>query len=222
MPTTTAALIDQLTAAAAPVRRLRRPTWRALGWLAVAALVIAAITAVEGVRPGLLALFRDPVFALGRAAALATAITGALATFELSLPDRSPRWILLPMPFAALWFGSMGYGCIADWLVEGPAGLELGHSAACFKMILLTSLPLGALLFVMVRHAGPVRPTATALTGGLALAAVAEGGLTLYHDLNATLMDILVHLLAVAVVIALSTGGARSVFRLLAPRRIVG
>jgi hypothetical protein len=218
----TAALIDRLTADAGPVRRLRRPAWRALGWLAVAALLIAGIAAVAGIRPGLVLLLRDPAFALGRAAALATAVTGALATFELSVPDRSRWWLVLPLPFAALWLGAMGYGCTADWLVEGPAGLQLGHSAGCFKTILLTSLPLGVLLFVMVRHAGPVRPIATALTGGLALAAVAEGGLTLYHDVDATLMDILAHLLAVAVVIALSTSGARAVFRLLAPRRVPG
>jgi hypothetical protein len=221
MPTT-AALIDQLTANAIPVRRLRRPTWRALGWLAVAAVLIAAITAAVGIRPGLLLQFRDPMFALGRAAALATALTAALATFQLSVPDRSPWWLVLPLPFAALWLGAMGYGCIADWLVEGPAGLQLGHGADCFRTILLTSLPLGALLFVMVRHAGPVRPIATALTGGLALAAVAEGGMTLYHDVDATLMDILSHLFAIAVVVALSTSGARAVFRLLGPRRLAG
>jgi hypothetical protein len=218
----TASLIERLTADAGPVRRLRPPSWRALGWLAAAALMIGVLTAAEGIRPGLGLLFRDPVFALGRAAALATAVTGALATFQLSVPDRSSRWLLLPLPFAALWLGTMGYGCIAEWLVHGAEGWQLGHSAACFKMILLTSLPLGALLFVMVRHAGPVRPIATAAIGGLALAAVAEGGLTLYHDLDATLMDILSHLAAVAVVIALSTSGARAVFRLLSPRRLLG
>jgi hypothetical protein len=216
MPTT-AALIDQLAAGAAPVRRLRRPAWRTLGWLAIAAALIAAITAVSGIRPGLMDAFRDPLFALGRAGALATALAGALATFELSLPDRSPRWLALPLPFAALWLGTMGYGCIADWIAVGPAGLQLGHSGECFKVIVMTSLPLAAVLFVMVRHAGPVRPIPTALAGGLTLAAVAEGGMTLYHDVDATLMDLLAHLAAVAVVIALSTAGARTVFRLLGP-----
>src|SRR5271163_2136350 len=129
MPTSTANLIERLTADAVPVRRLRRPTWRALGWLAVAALLIGVLTAAEGIRPGLGLLFRDPMFALGRAAALATAVTGALATFQLSVPDRSPRWLILPLPFAALWLGAMGYGCIADWLVEGPTGLQPGHGA---------------------------------------------------------------------------------------------
>src|SRR5207244_481484 len=123
---------------------------------------------------------RDPMFTLGRTAALMTAITGAVAAFELSVPDRSGRWLWLPAPFALLWLGTMGYGCIADWLVQDGAGVHLGHSGECFKAILTTSLPLGALLFLMVRHAAPVRPVATALVGGLALAAAAEGGLTLY------------------------------------------
>jgi hypothetical protein len=113
----------------------------------------------------------------------------------------------------------MSYGCIADWIEVGPAGLQLGHSGSCFKVILMTSLPLGAVLFAMVRHAGPVRPVATALAGGLTLSAVAEGGLTLYHDVDASLMDLLAHLAAVAIVIALSTAGARTVFRVLGPRR---
>jgi hypothetical protein len=218
---TTPELIDRLTADATPVRRLRAPAWRALGWLAIAAVLIGIVTAIVGLRPGLVTALRDPVFALGRGAALATAVTGALATFELSLPDRSSRWLLLPLPFAALWLGTMGYGCLADFLVEGPAGLRLGGDP-CLRSILLISLPLGAVLFAMVRHAGPVRPVPTALAGGLTLAAAAEGGLTLFHDIEASLTDLLAHLLAVAIVIALSTSGARPLFRLLGPRRALG
>ena len=217
MPTTDA-LIDRLAAEARPVRRLKRPTVRALAWLVLAALFIGVVTAVVGVRPGLLALFRDPWFALGRAGALATAITAAIAAFQLSMPDRSARWLWLPLPFAAIWIAAMGEGCLADWLVEGERGLRVGESLECFRTIVLTSLPPGALLFVMVRHAGRVRPIATALAAGLALAALAEGGLTLYHDLDATLMDIAIHLVAVAVVIGLATSGARLLFRLLGPR----
>jgi len=217
---TTPELIERLSADAAPVRRLRAPGWRALAWLAIASALIAVVTAIVGLRPGLLAALHDPVFALGRAAALATAVTGALATFELSLPDRAGRWLLLPLPFAALWLGTMGYGCLADLLVEGPAGLRFGGEP-CLRSIVLMSLPLGAVLFVMVRHAGPVRPVATALAGGLTLAAAAEGGLTLFHDVEASLTDLLAHLVAVAIVIGLSTSGARPLFRLLGPRRAV-
>ena len=212
MPTT-AEVIDRLAREARPVRRLRPPALRALVWLAAAAVVVGVIAALEGVRPELGERLRNPWYALSRAGAVATALTAALAAFELSIPDRAPRWLWLPVPFAALWLGSMGYGCIADWVIEGADGLALGHSADCFSAIVITSLPLGALLLVMVRHAGPVRPVATALAAGLALAAVAEGGLTLYHESEATLMDILFHLFGVAAVLALAQAGGRALFR---------
>jgi hypothetical protein len=217
MPST-ADLIDRLAAEARPVRRLARPSVRALAWLAVAAAFVGVVASIAGIRPGLLQALDDPRFAIGRAGALATAITAALAAFQLSVPDRSARWLWLPLPFAALWLGAMGVGCIADWLAVGPQGLALGHSADCFVAILTTSVPLGALLLVMVRHAGPVRPVATALAAGLALAAVGEGGLTLYHDVDASLMDLLIHLAAVAGVIALALSGSRVLYRAGAPR----
>jgi hypothetical protein len=125
---------------------------------------------------------------------------------------------LLPLPFAAVWLGAMGEGCLVDWLAEGQRGLRIGHSADCFVAIVVTSVPLGALLFAMVRHAGPVRPVATALAGGLALAAVAEAGLTLYHDVAATVMDLLIHLVAVVVVVALAASSARPLLGALASR----
>jgi hypothetical protein len=214
----TSVLIERLSADARPVRRLAHPGWRALLWLAAAAALIAVCTLCEGVRQDLADCLRRPGFMLGRCAAVLTAITAALATFELSLPDRSARWLWLPLPFAALWIGNLGFGCLTDWLARGADGFVLDHSGACFRAILGTSLPLGALLFLMVRHAGFVRPIATALAGGLALAAAAEAGLTLYHEPDAGVMDLLIHLAAVTVVVGLAAGGARPIFRLLAPR----
>src|SRR5215831_565029 len=130
MPTT-AELIDRLSTDVPPVRRLRAPALRALIWCGLAALFVAMMTALEGMRPGLAAQFGDPWFAAGRIAAALTALAAALASFELSVPDRSARWLILPLPFAAVWLGVMGAGCLSDWLVEGARGLHLGHSADC-------------------------------------------------------------------------------------------
>lgn len=213
----TDALIERLSADARPVRRLARPGLRVLVWLAAAAAVAAAATCVEGVRPDLADRLHDPWFMVGRAAAVMTAITAALATFELGLPDRSARWLWLPLPFAAVWLSGLGVGCLDQWLTRGlvaPPGVDGG----CFVAILATSVPLGVLLFAMVRHAGVVRPVATALTGGLALAAAGEAGLTLHHSHDPGMLDLLLHLLAVTIVVALAVGGARSIFRTLAPR----
>src|SRR5260221_528248 len=87
---------DRDPAGARPIGPLGPPLVRALAWLLLGGLLIAAITAIEGVRPGLVAAFGDPRFALGRAAALATAVTAAAAAFAVSVPDRSLRWLWLP------------------------------------------------------------------------------------------------------------------------------
>ena len=87
----TGSLIDRLSAEARPVRRLAHPGLRALLWLAAAGVLIAIGTCIEGLRPDLADCVRQPGFLLGRCAAVATAITAAVATFELSLPDRSAR-----------------------------------------------------------------------------------------------------------------------------------
>jgi hypothetical protein len=213
----TDALIARLSADARPVRRLSAPGLRALVWLGAAALVIALVTAIEGLRPDLAERLGDPWFLISRGAAVLTAITAAIATFELSLPDRSPRWLWLSLPSAAVWLSCLGQGCVAAWLARGADALN-GPAAGCFTTILATSLPLGALLFAMVRHAGFVRPVATALTGGLALAAAAEAGLTLHHSAEIGLADLLGHLFAVAIVITLATAAARPIFRALGAR----
>lgn len=213
----TDALIARLSADARPVRPLARPGLRVLVWLAAAVVVAAAATGIEGLRPDLAERLRDPWFMIGRGAAVLTAVTAALATFELSLPDRSPRWLWLPMPFALVWLSGLGVGCLDQWLTRGLV-VPPGTDGGCFVAIVATSVPLGVLLFAMVRHAGFVRPVTTALTGGLALAAAAEAGLTLHHGTDPGMLDILLHLVAVAVVVALAAGGARPIFRALAPR----
>jgi hypothetical protein len=43
-------------------------------------------------------------------------------------------------------------------------------------------------LVVMLRHAAWLRPTAVTLTGGLAVAAMAATALTVFHDLDATIL----------------------------------
>ena len=177
------------------------------------------MTGLLGVRPDLLQLLDDPMFDLGRAAALSTGIAAAIATFRVSVPGRSLAWLWLPMPFALIWVATMGYGCLLDWFVEGENGLRFGHSYECFVAILATSVPLGVLLLFMVRHAARVRRIPTAIAGGLALAAIAEAGLTLYHHADATLMDILVHLVTIALVVTVSIAGSGRLFRSVDPLR---
>jgi hypothetical protein len=58
-------------------------------------------------------------------------------------------------------------------------------------------------LLLMVRHAGPVRPTLTTTTGALAVAALAASGLSLYHHVDAAVMVLVWHVGATAAVVAM-------------------
>lgn len=186
--TTTPQLIDDLVKAAEPVRRLRPPLIRAGLWLGFAACVLGLLFVVHGLRSDIAARFSEPVFVTGMAGALATGILAAIASFRLSLPEASRRWLLLPAPALMLWLSMIGYGCLTDWVSIGPNGLRLGESARCFATLLLISIPLWIAMLAMLRHAAFLRPTMVSVMAGLAVAAMSMFALALIHDLDATIM----------------------------------
>ncbi len=203
--TTTPQLIDALVERATPVRRLRAPLVRAGQWLGFAAIVLALLATVHGVRTDLLGHLQQPVFLLTLASALVTGILAAIAAFIISLPDRSQWWIWLPVPALAAWLSSIGYGCLTDWVSMDPEGVRLGETARCFATLLLTSAPLSLAMLVMLRYAVILRSKAVVLMGALAVAAMTSFALALNHDLDATVM-ILVWNLGIAALIT-GTGG---------------
>ena len=91
-------LIDSLVADATPVRRLHRPLVRVVCWLLLAALLMALVVLVNGARPDLALKLQRPVFVTSVAAAIVTGILAAAAAFTASVPGRSCRWLLLPLP----------------------------------------------------------------------------------------------------------------------------
>jgi hypothetical protein len=144
--TETQKLIDELVAGASPVRRLRPPLVRALSWLALAGAILVLLAIGHGVRSDLAEHLRQPIFLVSIAAALATGVLAAIAAFMVSLPDRSQGWLLLPAPTLALWVGTIGYGCLTDWVAVGPDGVHLGETVRCFATLVLTSVPLAIAL----------------------------------------------------------------------------
>jgi hypothetical protein len=199
--TKTPDLIDTLVDCATPVRRLRPPLVRAGLWLMLAALVLGLIALAHGLRPDIAARLQQPVFVLGVIAALATGILAAIASFQISLPDRPRWWLLLPVPALAVWILTLGYGCLTGWVNVGPNGVRMGEAVRCFATLLLTSVPLSIAMLVMLRYAALLRPTETSAMGGLAVAAMTSFALSLIHDLDASVM-ILTWNLGVAVLIA--------------------
>lgn len=199
---TTPHLIDALVAQAGPVRRLRPPLQRAGLWLLFAGGILALFAALHGVRPNLLQRLHDPVFAVSLLGAAATGILAAVAAFHVSLPDRAAAWGWLPAPAAALWFATIGYGCLTDWVGLEPDGVRLGTTLQCFATLVLTSAPLSLALFLMLRHAAPTRPTEAAVMGSLAVAGLTATALALFHSIDATVM-VLIWNLGTAVVMLL-------------------
>src|SRR6185312_10862701 len=160
-------LFERLVAEAEPVQRLPPPVLRAAMWLfmAGAAMALAVVLFAD------LALFRerasDPKLMLELIATLLTGILAVLAAFQLSLPDRSPAWALLPLPTFVLWLGSSGYSCWRHWIAYGPDGWIVGESASCFAWIVSVGLALGIGLMLALRRARPLSPVLPAAVGGL-------------------------------------------------------
>jgi hypothetical protein len=201
--TETQKLIDSLVASATPVRRLRPPLVRALSWLALAGAILALLAIGHGLRSDLVEHLRQPTFVTSIAAAFATGVLAAIAAFMVSLPDRSQGWLLLPLPALVVWVGTIGYGCLADWVAIGPHGVHLGETLRCFATLVLTSVPLAIALAVMLRHTALLRPVAATLAGALAVAAMTSSALALLHDIDATAMILIWNLGSAGVIVAL-------------------
>lgn len=191
MTVNTPDLIETLVAGVGPVRRLRPPVMRASAWLAVAVAVIGMLGLWHGPRADLVMRLGQPWFVAGMVAAALTGALAAVAAFLLSLPDRSRAWALLPVPAAALWLGTVGTGCLTDWVRLDGENFQWGDAASCFGLLLLASVPLSALLFWMLRHTARLRPTPAILSGGLAVAALSACALSLLHVFEASAMILL-------------------------------
>jgi len=214
---TTPDLIGALAANLAPVRRLRPPVTRALSWLLLAALLLAVLAVSQGIRPDLAQRLHGPSFILGVAGASLTGILAAVAAFMLSLPDRSRFYLLLPAPALVLWLSTIGYQCLTNWVSLEPNGIRLGETARCFATLVLTSLPLSLAMVVMLRYAAPLRPMSVTLTGSLAVAAITATALSLFHDLDATVMILMWNLGTAALFVGLGAALGGKMFSWAAP-----
>lgn len=188
---TTEDLISSLVANTKPVRRLRPPVLRSALWLGFAVVIVVMLGVSHGARPDLAQRFEDPMFLLRVAAAIATGALAATGAFLVSLPDRSERWALLPVPGAAIWFSTIGYGCLTDWVQLDPEGIRIGEAVNCFATLVLTSTPLSLAMYLMLRYSGSLRPTPVTLNGALAVAAITATALSLFHNIDASVLIIL-------------------------------
>ncbi len=198
------ALIGKLCAGSPAVRRLAPPWRRALGWMAAVAVLGLALSQVSDLAAMWQRLLGAPDMALAASGSALTAALAALAAFQTSVPGRSRRWPLLPLPGVLLWLGASGAGCLRAWAAPAAHDPSLIEERVCLVFIVGVSLPLSLLLGLMLRRALPLRPGLTAGLGGLAAAAAAATLLNLFHPYDAALSDLVVHVFAVGLVVAAS------------------
>ena len=194
-------LILRLVADLKPVPPLPSPSRRAWLWVGMVAALAIALAAFADRAAVAARLFAAPDIWLSACGAALTMVLAALAAFELSLPDRSQRWALLPLPAALLWLGASGAGCLRDWIVPGVHPATLNDTKDCLAFILALSVPLSVLLIGMLRRAHTLQPGLTAAMAGLAAAAAAATLLVLFHPYDASATDVVVHMAAVGLVI---------------------
>ena len=203
-------LIDQLAAGLTPVRRLRSPMVRAAQWLLLATVVSIMLVIALGVRPDFWQCVLDQSFVLCTGASVATGVCATVAAFMLSLPDRSRAWVLLPLPAVAGWLSTIGYQCLTNWVALEPDVLSWGEAARCFSTLVVTSLPLAITILVMLRHSTPLRPVLATLTAGLAVSAITATEMSLIHNIDASIMNLVWNLgAAAAIIVASGTIGRR-------------
>jgi hypothetical protein len=205
-------LIHGLAAGLKPVGRLYRPALRAAVWLAVVAAIAVGLAAFADVNAMWQRLAAAPDLWLAVIGSALTAIFAAFAAFELGLPDRSRIWAALPLPAAILWITASGLGCLRTWLAPQTHVATLGEARDCLVFIVALSVPLAALLFVMLRRAYPLYLGLTAAVAGLAVAAAAATLLNFFHPYDAAATDLAVHAVAVAVVIAVCSALTGQIF----------
>ncbi|MGH8156825.1 MAG: NrsF family protein [Rhodanobacter sp.] len=198
------ALIDQLGAELVPVRRLLPPWLRTAGWLLAVAAIAVLLLMHYGVSGMLQRWAGTPDLAWAGVGAVLTTICAAWAAFALGVPGRRTMWAWLPLPGAVLWIGASGLGCLREWIAPGTQVANMHQSADCLIFIISFSIPLSALLIVLLRRACPLRPVLTAVMIGLASAAASASLLEICHSYDAAATDLLTHALAVAVVVAVN------------------
>jgi hypothetical protein len=205
-------LIGRLSADLPPVKRLASPLVRAAAWVGVVAALAIVLAMVSDLAALERRLAATPDMWLAILGSSLTAVCAGLAAFELSVPDRKPAWALLPLPPLVLWVGASGLGCLRGWIIPGTHVASMRETGDCLVFILGLSVPLGVVLVLMLRRAFPLRPDLTAMTGALAVAAAAASLLNFFHPFDAAVVDLAVHVVAVAIVIVLGRTIGRRVF----------
>ena len=195
-------LIQGLASDLQPVQPLPPAGKRAMIWLGFVVLAGLALSLIADLPAFAHRLMVAPDMWLAMTGSALTAVLAAIAAFKLSMPDSPRAWAWLPLPAALLWILASGLGCLRDYVLPGTHVAPMSETMECLTIIVALSLPFSLLMFAMLREGFSLLPGLTATIAGLAVAAASATLLNLFHPIDAAAVDLLVHALAVALVIA--------------------
>jgi hypothetical protein len=158
-----------------------------------------------------LATIADRRFLIEEAALLVTALTASLAAFASIVPGYDRRILLIPLLPLAVWLASLGEGCWRNWVALGANGLTLRPDWDCLPPAILIGLVPSIAMVVMLRRGAPLVPRVSIALGALAVAALANLGLRLFHVGDASVMVLFWHLGGAAVLAGLAALAGRRV-----------
>jgi len=208
----TNALIQELANSAVPIRRLPTPWARMFLWLALSVPFLVAVIWLmmpSDINP--VAALADRRFLLEEAVLLVTALTAALAAFGSVVPGYDRRMLLIPFVPLAAWLVSLGEGCWRNWVALGANGLTLRPDWDCLPPAILIGIVPSIAMVMMLRRGAPLLPRVSIALGALAVAALANLGLRLFHVGDASVMVLFWHLGGAAVLAGLAAVAGRRV-----------
>jgi len=170
-------LIDHLAERLSPVQPLRSPAVRAFMWLSGATAFVGLVAFSMTSPTDLATNGTGPGFVVPQLLAVATAILAAWAAFRSVVPGSSRTALVWPLVAGVAWIGSLATGMRP---VE-PGGLVAPREWMCVAVIVLSSGPLAAALWVLLRRGAPLHPAVTAALGGLSIGVLANVAACVSH-----------------------------------------
>jgi hypothetical protein len=209
MARSTADLIQRLAGDSPAVRRLRRPSVRAVMWCAVSLTYLWLLYSVwphTGLNPP-----SDRSFIVEQAAAFATGLSAAVAAFAMVVPGSSRRLVLAPLVPLGVWAGSVGQMCARDWSSLSHLPPILIHWGCFPATIVAGFIPTVAIVF-MLRRGAPMSPRLTTALAGLAVAGMANFGIRFVHASDPSFVVLAWHLAAIFGLSAVATSFGHRMF----------
>lgn len=184
----------------APVRvRLAR-------WLVLAIGLGIVTVAVIGARPDVLEAFQKPAFVALVMATLASGLVAAWSALVLSVPGagQTALWRALAVVLIVAW--AMAF--VIQLVAEGNAWPRLAafpNHWGCVARISGLSILSGAVLFVMLRRAVPLRPRLCAALAALASASLAATATYIMCPIDDPAHQIVSHVVPLAAMVLVGT-----------------